>query len=389
MYLSILFLQHLPNDCPGCFWLWFFWMLAAFALGLGIGRWIWGKYALLVKDKNEKLKAFKDKNEALEKDFIALKYQINESEKDNKGLKASLSDLETNIVVLSTQLSKLRQENRKEKNVEKSTKEALVPPTINPGPNVIETLNVVDSEEITEEKIIIPAADSPTAESSSNINKEKENTTEQRSNFSTSTSSFLNYESYLKNNNLKIIEGVGPKIEGILNKAGYITWKDLANADSNTLQNIMHDAGPRYRIHSPRTWQKQIQLCLEKNWQGLIDYQQKLYSEKTNQDIPHVLTKIEKVITKKLGFVDLAVNNLKMVEGIGPKIESLLKMGHINNWEALAEAPLERIEKILEDGGDRFKLAIPSSWSIQAQYAINHDWVKLKQYQEELTNGQS
>ena len=134
----------------------------------------------------------------------------------------------------------------------------------------------------------------------------------------------------------------------------------------------MHDAGPRYRIHSPRTWQQQIQLCIDKNWQGLIDFQQELYAKKTDQDTINVLTKIEKLVAKKLGFVNLERNDLKIIEGIGPKIESLLKVGHINNWEELAEAPLERIEKILEDGGDRFKLAIPASWSIQAKYALQH-----------------
>jgi len=388
MYLSILFLQHMPNDCPGCFWSWFFWMLAAFALGLGIGRWIWGKYALLVKKNNEILKEFKNKNETLEKEFIAVKYQLNETEKDNKGLKASLTDSEANIIALSAQLSRFRQENKAKKTVEKSTiKESETPPINIPSPDDKEMLNIVNSEEKTEENKVNSAKDNLLSVSEMNITNEI--IANNNPAILSSSSKFLDYSPYLKNNNLKIIEGVGPKIEGILNKAGYVTWNDLAFADSNTLKNIMHDAGPRYRIHSPRTWQKQIQLCLEKNWQGLIDYQQKLYAEKTNQDITPILTKIEKVIAKKLDFVDVEVNNLKIIEGIGPKIENLLKMGYINNWEELAEAPLERIEKILEDGGERFKLAIPSSWSTQAQYAINHDWVKLRQYQEELTNGQS
>jgi len=109
-----------------------------------------------------------------------------------------------------------------------------------------------------------------------------------------------------------------------------------------------------------------------------------LYAKKTDQDTINVLTKIEKLITKKLGFVNMEMNDLKIIEGIGPKIESLLKIGHITNWEELAEAPLERIEKILEDGGDRFKLARPASWPIQAQYAVQHNWVKLKKYQEKI-----
>lgn len=375
MYLSILFLQHTITDCPGCFWSWFIWMLTAFALGLGIGRWIWGKYVRLVKEKNKKLKAFKTKNEALEKDFIALKYQLNESEKDNKGLKASLADSESNIVVLGTQLSRLRKEIRVEKVVEKQIKKEIVSPSVQ-NSEAEDPQQVEDSpNEVSSKKATIP---------DSLLNNSTINTSTTAHHTPATPSNFLDYSPFIKNNNLKVIEGIGPKIEGILNKAGYITWQDLADADSDTLKNIMHDAGPRYRIHSPQTWQNQIQLCIDKSWPALIEFQQKLYAKKTNQDNIEVLTKIEKLVAKKLGFINIEMNDLKIIEGIGPKIEGLLKLGRINNWEDLAEAPLERIEKILEDGGDRFKLAIPSSWPIQAQYAIQHNWVKLKQYQDEI-----
>jgi len=379
MHLSILFLQHTPTDCPSCFWAWFLWMLAAFALGLGVGRWIWGKYVHLNKEKNKKIKAFKTKNEALEKDFIALKYQLNESEKDNKGLKASLADSASSIALLSTQLSKLRQENRVEKVVQTQIKKEVVPP-------VIANVAVTDTTAQDVKEPLTTNKTSPEEGTKTEfvVNNTKKITSTAAYNISTTPSNLLDYSPYIKNNNLKIVEGIGPKIEGILNKAGYITWKDLVNADLDTLQNIMHDAGPRYRIHSPRTWQQQIQLCMDKNWQGLIDFQQKLYANKTDQDTINILTKIEKLVVKKLGFVNIEMNDLKIIEGIGPKIESLLKIGQINNWEDLAEAPLERIEKILEDGGDRFKLARPASWSIQAEFALQHDWVKLKQYQEEI-----
>lgn len=386
MYLTFLFLQHTPADCPGCFWSWFLWMLAAFALGLGIGRWIWGKYELLVKQKNIKLKAFKSKNDTLEKDFVALKYQLNESEKDNKGLKASLADSAANIVVLSTQLSRLRQESKVDKIVTTRSKNEIDNSNNSANPDAKkEESTVVPTEN--EEKIKAPVI--VEKETSIATTPPQETTVTKDTTTSSNLADVLAYSSYLKNNNLKVIEGIGPKIEGILNKSGYNTWKDLANADSNTLKNIMHDAGPRYRIHSPRTWQKQIQFCLEKDWSGLIDFQQKLFAEKTNQETSSVLTKVEKVVAKKLGFIEIERNDLKIIEGIGPKIEGLLKIGKIKNWEDLAEAPLERIEKILEDGGDRFKLATPSSWSTQAKYALTHNWVKLKQYQDQLINGQS
>jgi len=380
MHLSILLLQHTPEACPGCFWQWFIWMLAAFALGLGIGKWIWGKYKLLVKEKNKKLAEFKSKNEALEKDFIALKYQINEFEKDNKGLKASLADSESNILALGTQLAKLRQGNKIEKESIAQHNEAIS--TTNPTITQEKTNVEVSEEKLdtpiikTEEEVsetTFPPLDTPTNSVDYPI--------------STTPSTFSDYSPFLKNTNLKVIEGIGSKIESILNKTGFLNWKDLANADLDRLQEIMHDAGPRYRIHDPSTWQKQARLCMAKDWQGLINFQQKLFADKTNQEDIDVLTKIEKLVAKKLGYLDIDRNDLKIIEGIGPKIENLLNIGQIKSWEDLAEAPIERLEKILEDGGERFKLAIPTTWPIQAKYALQHDWVKLKKYQEELING--
>jgi large subunit ribosomal protein L27 len=75
---------------------------------------------------------------------------------------------------------------------------------------------------------------------------------------------------------LKLVEGVGPKIEGLLNDAGIQTWADLANADLDKLQAILDEAGSRYRMHDPATWAKQASLAAEGKWEELEDYQDHL-----------------------------------------------------------------------------------------------------------------
>ncbi len=80
----------------------------------------------------------------------------------------------------------------------------------------------------------------------------------------------------IKTDDLKVIEGIGPKIEGLLHDAGIKTWADLANASEETVQQVLDDAGPRYRMHSPATWSKQAQLCVEEKWQELEAYQDEL-----------------------------------------------------------------------------------------------------------------
>ena len=80
----------------------------------------------------------------------------------------------------------------------------------------------------------------------------------------------------IKPDDLKVVEGIGPKIEGLLNDAGINTWADLAGADQEKVQGILDEAGPRYRMHDPGTWANQAKLCAEEKWAELEEYQDKL-----------------------------------------------------------------------------------------------------------------
>lgn len=80
-------------------------------------------------------------------------------------------------------------------------------------------------------------------------------------------------------------------------------------------------------------------------------------------------------------------DDLKIVEGIGPKIEQLLKDGGINTWDDLAAASVDRIREILDAAGSRYQIHDPSSWPAQAKFAAEGRWEDLKDYQEMLIGG--
>ena len=80
----------------------------------------------------------------------------------------------------------------------------------------------------------------------------------------------------IKLDDLKVIEGIGPKIEGLMNDAGIHTWSDLASTSMDKLQAILDEAGPRYRMHDPGTWAKQAKLAAEAKWEELEAYQDEL-----------------------------------------------------------------------------------------------------------------
>ncbi len=79
-----------------------------------------------------------------------------------------------------------------------------------------------------------------------------------------------------KKDNLTKIEGIGPKIQGLLYDAGIFTWLDLSNSTVEKLQQILNDAGPRYRMHKPKTWAKQAKLAAKGKWDELKKWQNEL-----------------------------------------------------------------------------------------------------------------
>ncbi len=80
----------------------------------------------------------------------------------------------------------------------------------------------------------------------------------------------------IKQDDLKMVEGIGPKIEGLLHDAGITTWRELADAPTEKVQAILDEAGPRYRMHNPATWAKQAGLAADQKWAELEQLQDDL-----------------------------------------------------------------------------------------------------------------
>lgn len=93
--------------------------------------------------------------------------------------------------------------------------------------------------------------------------------------------------------------------------------------------------------------------------------------------------------TAPVAFVPLQQDDLKIVEGIGPKIEELLFKAGIHTYSELAAAPVSRLKEILNEAGPRFTMHDPGTWSAQALLAANGEWENLKAYQGFLDSGKA
>jgi predicted flap endonuclease-1-like 5' DNA nuclease len=81
------------------------------------------------------------------------------------------------------------------------------------------------------------------------------------------------------------------------------------------------------------------------------------------------------------------VDDLVIIEGIGPRIAELLRRHGIDTFDKLARADSAALWAILDKGGPRFRLANPGTWPAQALYCVRGDWDGLKRYQDELYAG--
>jgi predicted flap endonuclease-1-like 5' DNA nuclease len=84
---------------------------------------------------------------------------------------------------------------------------------------------------------------------------------------------------------------------------------------------------------------------------------------------------------------DAKPDDLTKIEGIGPKIASLLKADGIETFEKLSKSSEKTLKGILVKAGPRFQMHNPSTWANQAKIAAKGDWKALKKLQDELNGG--
>lgn len=184
------------------------------------------------------------------------------------------------------------------------------------------------------------------------------------------------------------IEGIGPKIQEVLNSHDIKTFKQLHNSNRRTLKQYLEKAGPQFMMHEPESWPHQAGMAYKGEWDKLKEYQDFMlggHAQATSSNLEDNSsdTSGSKVASLSTSYVD----DLTKIEGIGPKIEHLLNEAGILNFAQLASADRDTIKSILDKGGPQFKMHEPKTWPKQAQLADNAEWNELKAYQDELLGG--
>jgi len=114
--------------------------------------------------------------------------------------------------------------------------------------------------------------------------------------------------------------------------------------------------------------------------------------EEITEEIVEEVVEVEEEMTEVVEEVtevktDAKPDDLKKIEGIGPKIAQLLNDSGISTFEGLASAEVDRLKEILEAAGSRYKMHDPTTWPKQSRLAADGAWDALSTLQDELKGG--
>ncbi len=322
---------------------WYLWWILPTLLGLLFGWAYWGKWSKIARELEDEVAKLKARIKELEED-------LEKCSKERKRLRDALSISENRINELKARIESLSGSS------DIDATSTFVAVTSDEDPQDSEPEDSDDDDSGSED------ADSEDNSSSIDMDTGDSNVASSiassgaagmagavvgnaLSGSSGASSPGRNYDK-LKDDNFQIIEGVDPKMESVLHENGITSWSSLASKSQSELQSVLDNYGDKYKIIDPSDWANQASFARDGNWDGLIAHQSTDGSD----------SKAEKVMIK-LGVIKAwKKDDLKVIEGIGPKIEGLLHAAGISTWNGLAETSVSRLNEILAAAGKRYQL---------------------------------
>jgi large subunit ribosomal protein L21 len=99
--------------------------------------------------------------------------------------------------------------------------------------------------------------------------------------------------------------------------------------------------------------------------------------------------KAEKAVEVKAPKASKKGDDLKIIEGIGPKAADALVEAGIDTFTKLAAASADSVKTILEASTSKLSHLDPTTWAQQAQLAADGKMDELKKLQDELNGGKA
>jgi predicted flap endonuclease-1-like 5' DNA nuclease len=200
------------------------------------------------------------------------------------------------------------------------------------------------------------------------------------------------------------VEGIGPKIAAALVAAGIRSYRDLGGSDVETLRAALRSAGLRL-VPSLPTWPEQARLLADHDTAGLAALTDRLIAGREPAShaasSPTVPPQPQPGPSPEPGSDQRALSSsasaartrpstppddLKRIEGIGPKMASALNAAGITTFEELAAADEATIRAAVSAAGLRFAPSLVT-WAQQARLLARGDEDGFEKLADHLVAG--
>jgi hypothetical protein len=138
---------------------------------------------------------------------------------------------------------------------------------------------------------------------------------------------------------------------------------------------VLETGGERFRILNGNSWPKQAELLRDGKTKEFEEYTDYLIAGVDPKELPQK--------------ANANPDDLKIIEGIGPKIEQLLNADGIYTFAQLANCTSDQLKTILENAGSRYQMHDPTTWPTQSELARDGKTEELQKMQDELKGGRS
>jgi predicted flap endonuclease-1-like 5' DNA nuclease len=191
---------------------------------------------------------------------------------------------------------------------------------------------------------------------------------------------------------LKRIEGIGPRISTALNEAGIDTYHALAQADEEDLRGALREAGLAF-APSLVTWSRQAALLAGGDEDAFQEFTSDMVrrrprrppSSAPERDQEEPASAIAPDSTPETAD-EAAEDDLERVEGIGPRISKALRAAGIRSYRQLADSDVPALKTALEEAGLRFTPSLPT-WPRQAAFLADDDEDGFEAFTTTLVGG--
>jgi large subunit ribosomal protein L27 len=109
--------------------------------------------------------------------------------------------------------------------------------------------------------------------------------------------------------------------------------------------------------------------------------------EMVAEEMPEVEVTETQAVAAEVEKEVVKADDLKKIEGIGPKIAEIFNQAGISSYAELAASPQDKLKEILTEAGSRYASRNPSTWPQQAKLAADGKWNELKELQDKLKGG--